>query len=447
MQRSSSGIAVAIALTSGSVLAQADWTQMHPATSPPARIQAAMAQFGDKMVLFGGCDLDTGVALNDTWLWDGSNWTQITRFGIFGQEQPPPARCAASMAFDPDTNQILLFGGIGVGGLLADTWAFNFTSTRIGTINFNFFNWNKLAPPTSPPARSEAVMDYDPSTKTIILATGAAPGHDLQDTWSFDPAATTWTLLPGIPLQPFRAQSVMSKCGQAFNCSIVNGQLRCPLVAAPNQMLLFGGENGATLGDTFDLTGTSVSSLAWGTSTVPSPPARFGAGMAYYPVSASAVLYGGQGNPNILSDTWNGGCLNNFFPSWSQATPAHNPGLRAFHSMATGPGGFTLVVFGGLKITSTGGFQSNETWTWGRRVACLPADGNTLDAGAEVSCQFAPADGVSFESWRAEGFAPGVSHDEAASFRAVRRGEASITARWTDAAGPHEDTIEYTIVR
>jgi hypothetical protein len=55
------------------------WSKQAPAQSPPVRDDAAMIYDGDHhlSVLFGGLGLTEGQAgpLNDTWSWDGSNWT------------------------------------------------------------------------------------------------------------------------------------------------------------------------------------------------------------------------------------------------------------------------------------------------------------------------------------------------------------------------------------
>jgi hypothetical protein len=58
----------------------AAWKKVSPALSPPARSDAPMVYDADRqvMVLFGGEGLSQGQsgALNDTWTWDGSSWTQ-----------------------------------------------------------------------------------------------------------------------------------------------------------------------------------------------------------------------------------------------------------------------------------------------------------------------------------------------------------------------------------
>ena len=94
------------------------WTQLSPATSPPARYSASMAYdpATGNMVLFGGIG-SSGNALSDTWTWNGTTWTELS------PATSPPARVGASMAYDPATGDMVLFGGIGSSDeLLSDTW-------------------------------------------------------------------------------------------------------------------------------------------------------------------------------------------------------------------------------------------------------------------------------------------------------------------------------------
>jgi len=88
-----------------------DWTQQQPTTIPPARCDNALVFNPDlgKVVMFGGlagpCE-DCGEArLNDTWLWDGSSWTQ--------EQIPlnPSARSGTAFDYDQTVNGMLLFGG------------------------------------------------------------------------------------------------------------------------------------------------------------------------------------------------------------------------------------------------------------------------------------------------------------------------------------------------
>lgn len=66
-------------------------------------------------VLFGG---NGSTYLNDTWVWDGSNWTQKN------PADSPSVRDGAAMSFDPSTGEIVLFGGSD-DNYLNDTWAYS----------------------------------------------------------------------------------------------------------------------------------------------------------------------------------------------------------------------------------------------------------------------------------------------------------------------------------
>jgi len=68
------------------------------------------------MVLFGGSG-NSG-DLGDTWTFDGTTWTQLS------PATSPPARDSVSMAYDLATGNIVLFGGEDNSGNLSDTWTF-----------------------------------------------------------------------------------------------------------------------------------------------------------------------------------------------------------------------------------------------------------------------------------------------------------------------------------
>jgi hypothetical protein len=106
------------------------------AGGPPARAGAAAAPWRNSVVLFGGADVD-GNPLNDTWIWDGSTWTQVLQ-----EAGGPDARAFHAMGALGD--QVVLFGGFGNTGLFGDTWIWNGSWTP--------------GPDAGPPARSDAAM-------------------------------------------------------------------------------------------------------------------------------------------------------------------------------------------------------------------------------------------------------------------------------------------------
>jgi uncharacterized membrane protein len=96
------------------------WTRMAPANSPSPRFGAAMAYDPGlgRVVLFGGRVAGQRVA--DTWEWDGTNWTQFT------PSSAPFPRFWHTMAFDPQVGHTVVFGGDHIEpfglGPTNDTW-------------------------------------------------------------------------------------------------------------------------------------------------------------------------------------------------------------------------------------------------------------------------------------------------------------------------------------
>jgi hypothetical protein len=89
-------------------------------------VYAASAAFDPGLqgvVLFGGGS--GGVDQNTTWLWDqlGATWTHLST------PQSPPAREGAGMTYDAALERVILFGGQDNNGSFNDTWELISTST------------------------------------------------------------------------------------------------------------------------------------------------------------------------------------------------------------------------------------------------------------------------------------------------------------------------------
>lgn len=302
-----------------------NWTQRHPATSPPARFGASLvydASLGADY-LFGGWSDSTNSELDDTWMWDGTNWTQ---------QHPatnPPARQAASMAYDSSTHTVVLFGGNcstdicnANNGYGNDTWTWDGT------------NWTQQSPATSPQPRDEAAMAYDSASGQVVLFGGSAVTGSLGDTWTWD--GTNWTLR-----SPTNSPSARFGAAMAFD-------------AATGKTVLFGGANpfgslGAVTGDTWTWDGTD-----WTEQSLGQPSARQWASMVYDPANSTTVLVGGfTGYAQIGGTwTWNGN-------SWTLATTS-GPVARDGAAMAYDAATQTVVLFGGANR----GNLLSDTWTW-----------------------------------------------------------------------------------
>ncbi|MBZ5580279.1 MAG: hypothetical protein LAP40_27290 [Acidobacteriia bacterium] len=156
-----------------------NWTQMHPAVSPPARYAHAMAYDAvlQKVVLFGGIG-GFGDA-NDTWTWDGANWTQAA------SPVNPVPRSGHAMTFDATRGQIVLFGGMhNQGGTLtwfSDTWLWDARG------------WHEAVSATLPAARFGHVLAYHPGLRAVVLV-GGYGGKDVTANggWYYDFHNETW---------------------------------------------------------------------------------------------------------------------------------------------------------------------------------------------------------------------------------------------------------------
>jgi hypothetical protein len=137
-----------------------NWTQQSPRNSPPTRTSPATGydSLHGQVVLFGGIDGISflgGTFLNDTWTWDGSNWTKKS------PQNSPPARILHIMAYDSAHGQVVLFGGRDQGGcLLGDTWIWDGS------------NWTQKFPQNSPSARHSHAMAYDSARGEMVLFEG-----------------------------------------------------------------------------------------------------------------------------------------------------------------------------------------------------------------------------------------------------------------------------------
>lgn len=151
-----------------------NWKQETPQNNPPARCFHAMAfdSAHNQVVLFGGHSNDTGNDFADTWLWDGSNWTQPS------PASNPPARQFPALAFDSALAQVVLFGGLVSGNPAGDTWVWDGS------------NWTQESPQSSPSARNAPAMAYDSMHDQVVLFGGYA-GSFVNDTWTYSGGSTT----------------------------------------------------------------------------------------------------------------------------------------------------------------------------------------------------------------------------------------------------------------
>jgi len=256
-----------------------------------------------QVVLFGGDSLANG-RLGDTWVWDGSFWTQMEDIG-------PVARRDFGMVYDTAGQVTLLFGGsLAVAGqVLGDTWQWDGTE------------WAQLSD-SGPAPRSAHAMAFDSNrNRTVLFGGQSNAGTFLADTWEFD--GQDWTQ------QQDTGPSARMWHSMAYD-------------SASARVLLFGGAGADSqgLGDTWAWDGTS-----WVQIAEFGPPGRASGAMAT--TGFSVVLFGGLSpSQQVFADTWEFDGKH-----WTQRQDI-GPGPRWFPAMAFDSVRNRVVLFGGLPIAA-----------------------------------------------------------------------------------------------
>ena len=211
----------------------ANWNQQVTTIQPLARHAHAMAFDGatGKVILFGGYDGNSngGIAMADTWTWDGLTWTQLS------PATTPPARHSHAMSFDTLRQRLVMFGGYSQANLshLGDTWEWDGS------------DWSLAQAANAPGPRRAHAMAFDPVRGGTVLF-GGYDGQDLGDNWSWD--GTLWTLLPTTAAPSARHGAGMVYCSQQQATVLFGGRFR----------------NGTILGDTWTTSSTHASAQIYG---------------------------------------------------------------------------------------------------------------------------------------------------------------------------------------
>ncbi|MHA1964964.1 MAG: Kelch repeat-containing protein, partial [Candidatus Thorarchaeota archaeon] len=165
------------------------YTELNPSVAPSGRAEPGIVydSIRDQVILFGGEDnLDTGWQLNDTWLFDvdTNSWTEVF------PTTAPSERRGHILAFDSESDRVIFFGGHqGFGSPIDDTWVYN-PGTNV---------WTEMSPSIAPPARFAHKMAYDSESDRVILFGGAIDSLSFfSDTWAYDFNSDTWENLTTI---------------------------------------------------------------------------------------------------------------------------------------------------------------------------------------------------------------------------------------------------------
>jgi hypothetical protein len=160
------------------------WTRMEPSGGPFGLLGSRMVYnaVADRMVLFGGWFVGEGPnsgASQATWVYDlNSNaWTEMS------PEVSPPGRMDHAMAYDTESDRVLLWGGGGQSPIkVGDLWAYDLSANI----------WEEHPSDDAPGPLKGAEMVYDaPNDRTLL--------YFRKEFWAYDYNNNQWTLLSDSP--------------------------------------------------------------------------------------------------------------------------------------------------------------------------------------------------------------------------------------------------------
>jgi len=158
------------------------WKLRVSPVAPVKRNPTAMAYDVNRRVavLYGG----GSAYLNDTWEYNGLEWTQQT------PPHNPGKRNNHGMCYDSDLRKVYLWGGWGgelppISGPLGDLWAYDGVDWTL--INDDLAGYDSPYPTTTPE------LVYDSVRKKVVLVRNLQMTSSNSETWEYDPAVDQWT--------------------------------------------------------------------------------------------------------------------------------------------------------------------------------------------------------------------------------------------------------------
>ena len=390
------------------------WTERTPAHAPSARARGAMVHDSarGRVVLVGGQAIEGRFVsfLDDTWLWDGNDWTELAP-----PTRPRPMRVAAA-AYDPTRDRVVLHGFTDGDRRLeyhefdGNTWslalslppynqsvlpmlAWSGAADRVlilGTGRYtDLVAWDGTTPrtiaePQSPPGGG-GPLALDPLAQRVF----AFPSDPVLGRTNWRWSDRRWQQVPSttpLGLEGFdvatdpkrrrivafgRPDTPTTTPRETWEWDGVDWQLR----STPNQptvrnaarlaydpvherVVLFGGLAFTSLSDTWTYDGSDWTALA-----VAGPSPRHGQAMATDFARGRIVMFGGEfiavGRIDQLADAWefDGN-------SWSRIASPPDPTVRGFARMAWDPIRQRVI----LAHTPERAGATRSTWEWDGRA-------------------------------------------------------------------------------
>ncbi len=318
----------------------ASWSVLGTTGVPPSARNYAGVVYDpvrDRLLVFGG---NSGPALRDVHALDLSAsppaWSEIS------PAAPLPApRLAASVAYDPVADRLLVFGGVQAPATYyGDLWALSLSGSP---------TWSALAAPGAPSPRHSAAAVWDPAASRLLLYGGESVGYSRDDLWQYSPGGSPeWTQIGGTGTVP--GERIPPG---AYGLAFARDPVR-------NRMLVTGGAPylaNAFTGSVYELqlgNSSGWSSLFFlGTS----PGANLGGSMSFDPARDRMLVFGGHTSATGWSNATRALNLSGT-PTWSALATVGAPTPRNYHVGVVDASRDRLVVFGG----NAAGTPLNDLW-------------------------------------------------------------------------------------
>jgi hypothetical protein len=183
------------------------WTQKAPAASPGCIFEPMVYDpKADRTIYYSGIkgSYPNYTGNNETWAYDANTntWTNLL------SANTPPAIADSKMAYDAESDKVIMFGGIGNGNInqaINETWVFDFQTNA----------WTQMKPATSPPGMGWPAMTYDSESDRVLVWGGwsqmmARPSLERTSLWAYDYNSNTWQEMMNAdgPIEDFQGSMV-----------------------------------------------------------------------------------------------------------------------------------------------------------------------------------------------------------------------------------------------
>jgi len=336
------------------------WTQLLLRSSPSARVLPSMVYDPaiQEVLLFGGLSgAPSNSALDDTWEFNGSDWTEL-----FPAASPPASGMNQAMVYVPSSGAVVLFAsGLTTGSGGAPAAYVNETWTFTGG------QWTEVLNGSGPSPRGGESADFDAASGSMLLFGGTACGYFV-GLWECPTLGDTWTYASGSWSAPNES---LAPPPRELAALAYDPQL--------NGSLLFGGQSGgASYDDAWSFGNSSWSSLV----SPLVPAARAGASMVYDAADHEMVLFGGYLQIGLPGDE----AAMYFSDTWTfQVGPAPSGLSVVSIELSQGPakvGSFAVIVGNIFSGTSVGyaylGLPPGCVALDTNLLVCSPAAGGTF---------------------------------------------------------------------